>query len=135
MSDLINDKTILSVDYYEPTEESIDMTLENLERQWQYMSVAKLARKTISKNAWVMEKSSPWSQQEVAGMQLASDNRGPTPTVTLIRAQNNAVEGQGMSLRPTAGNTYNIDIQWNDDGGVKDNTITYSNGSSQTTAG
>lgn len=51
------------------------MTLSNLDRQRQYMSVAKLSRKTLTKNTWGLEKTSPRSQQEAAGIQLAGDNR------------------------------------------------------------
>lgn len=74
VTDLINNGNIITVSYYDPTDESIGLTLTNLERQWQYLSVAKLSKRNINRNGILLEKASPRSHQEVAGIQLAGDN-------------------------------------------------------------
>jgi len=45
------------------------------------------------------------------------------------------LEGEGFSLQPVAGNTYHLAVEWTDDSGVKDNTIAFANGNTQTSPG
>lgn len=74
VSDLISNGTILRVDYYENADESLGLTLTDLPRQRQYLSIAKLSKRAINRNAMLIEKASARSQQEVAGIQTAGDN-------------------------------------------------------------
>ncbi len=134
VSDLISNGSILSVEPYDTADASIGMTLNSIPRQWEYLSIAKLSIKQTNSKARLLEKASPWSQQEVAGIQQAGDDRGPIPTVTLIRAQNGSIEGDGFSLQPTVGNNYSVSIEWKDDSGIKDNTVVFANGNSQSSA-
>lgn len=73
VNDLVNNKTIVDVKDTMTRVTDIGLTLTNLPRQWEYLSVAKLSSKNINRNARLLEKSSPWSQQEVAGIQIAGD--------------------------------------------------------------
>ena len=74
VNDLVNNGSIITVSYFDTADESIGMTLTNLPRAWQYLSIAKLGRRNINRNGVLLEKNSPWSHQEVAGIQLAGDN-------------------------------------------------------------
>lgn len=135
VSDMIQDRSILEIQYYQPEQETIELVLTDLARQWNYLSVAKLSRKNINRNGVLLEKISPRSHQEAAGVQQKSDNTGPTPTVSLIRQQNNTTEAQGYTLQPIIGNTYTLDIQRSDNGQVKDNSVLFENGNTHGSAG
>ena len=74
VTDLINNGNILTVNYYDTQDETITLTLNDMPRAWQYLSVAKLGRRNMNRNAMLLEKNSPWSHQEVAGIQVAGDN-------------------------------------------------------------
>lgn len=75
MSDLQSNKTIIDIQYYDPSDDAIGIALHDLPREWQYVSVAKLSSKNINGNGTLLEKASPRSQQEAAGIQLAGDNK------------------------------------------------------------
>lgn len=92
VSDLVNNGTIVEVEYYDPVDEALGLTLHDLSRDWHYVSVAKLSRKSINRSGTLLEKASPWSHQEVGGTQLAADKFGPVPTVTLVRTANGNIE-------------------------------------------
>ena len=71
VNDLVDNGSIHSIAYYDSTDESIGLTLTDLPREWQYLSIAKLSRRNINRNGLLLEKSSPWSHQEVGGIQVA----------------------------------------------------------------
>jgi hypothetical protein len=66
---------ILAVEYFDPEQESISMTLKNLPRKWLYINLATLnitqgdLSNSQQKTLKLYKKSSPRSNQTVAGMQ------------------------------------------------------------------
>lgn len=74
VNDLVNNGNIHSIAYYDAADTSIGTTLTDLPRERQYLSVAKLSRRNINRNGILLEKASPWTHQEVAGIQVAGDN-------------------------------------------------------------
>ncbi len=65
VSDLVSNRTIVQVSYYDPADEALGLVLNNLSRDRHYVSVAKLSRKSLNRSAMLLEKASPRSQQEV----------------------------------------------------------------------
>ena len=137
VSDLIGNKTIVQVNYYDPSDMSVNLTLTNIPRQRRYLSVAKLSRKSLGvfKKGVLLEKASPRSRQEVAGKQFLGDHSGPVPTVRLIRTENKQIEAQGYTLYPVVGNAYTLAIEWNDDTAIQSNAIISVNGAKQSASG
>lgn len=139
VTDLLANKTIVQVSYYDPSDAAVALTLTNIPRQRQYLSVAQLSHRTIggllSKKGLLLEKASPRSRQEVAGKQALGDNSGPVPTVRLIRNDNKETEAEGYMLYPVVGNSYTLAVQREDDNAVLSNAIVSTNGAKQTSSG
>lgn len=47
VSDLVANKTIVQVSYYDPADASVALTLTNIPREWQYLSVAQLSQRSL----------------------------------------------------------------------------------------
>lgn len=74
VSDLINNGSVLRVTYFDSNDDTIGLTLTDLPRAWQYLSVAKLGSRSLGRTATLLEKNSARSHQEAAGIQAAGDN-------------------------------------------------------------
>ena len=86
----LNEK-ILAIEYYDPANNDISVTFKELPRERLYTSIATLniTQEELTfaqkKSLILYKKSSPWSNQTVAGLQELGDVSGPVGDITLWR--------------------------------------------------
>jgi hypothetical protein len=85
------DEKIIAVEYYNPANTEISITFKNLPRERLYTSIATLninqeeLSNTQQKSLVLYKKTSPWSNQTVAGLQELGDISGPVGDIMLWR--------------------------------------------------
>lgn len=119
---LLNTQELVDVMYYDPSEEDISITLVELSRKWKYAQVAALHNRW-NDNIMVFERSSPWSNQIVAGMQLIDDTIWPQPTIDFIRTATNTIVSSGTFHEGYVSTDYTLDIERTDNVAVAYNWI------------
>jgi hypothetical protein len=119
---LLNSQEIVDIMYYDPSEENISITLVELSRKWKYAQVAALHNRS-NQNVMVLERSSPWSNQIVAGMQLMDDTIWPQPEIDFIRTATNTIISSGTFHEWYVSTDYKLDIQRTDNVAVAYNWI------------
>ena len=116
----IGDK-ILAVDYYDPDQEQISITLQDLPRKRLYTSLATL---TISqdeltssqqKSFTLYKKTSPRSNQTVAGLQNLGDVSAPVGEISLWRNRTNETISTGVVHDGYINTSYTLKSLWKDD--------------------
>lgn len=84
-------ENVLAVEYYQPDQDKITVTLKNLPRKRLYTSIATLSdtpqdlSNSQQQNFTLYKKSSAWSNQTVAGMQNLGDTNAPVGEILLWR--------------------------------------------------
>lgn len=119
---LLNTEEVVDIMYYDPNEEDISITLVELSRKWKYAQVAALYNRG-NENTMIFERSSPRSNQIVAGMQLIDDTIWPQPTIDFIRTATDTVISSGTFHEWYVSTDYVLDIERTDNVAVAYNWI------------
>lgn len=99
----LENTNILAVEYYDPGQEQINVTFKDLPRKRLYTSLATLTinqndLSTSQKKKFTLyKKTSPRSNQTVAGMQNLGDTEAPAGEVALWRNTTNETISTGLS--------------------------------------
>lgn len=94
--------SILAVEYYDPEQDTISVSLKELPREWLYTSIASLIinqddlTSSQQKRFTLYKKASPRSNQTVAGMQNLGDITAPTGEIMLRRNLMNEAISTGI---------------------------------------
>ncbi len=94
--------SILAVEYYDPEQDTISVSLKELPREWLYTSIASLIinqddlTSSQQKRFTLYKKASPRSNQTVAGMQNLGDITAPTGEIMLRRNLMNKAISTGI---------------------------------------
>ncbi len=106
--------TILAVEYYDQAQKKINITLKDLPRKWLYTSIATLTStpeelsNTQRKNITFYKKSSPRSNQTVAGMQNLGDTTAPVGDIILSRDLTKEIISTGIVHEWYINTTYTL---------------------------
>ena len=132
IQDLIDDGTIMSVETYDGRAENISAILTNVPRQRYYTQMAWLTLKQwwwwflwLWSSSWYLEKTSPWSLQDLAWAQAISDTERPYLELELIRTKTNEVVSEGNLMQWNVMTTYQLSGTRLDNTEIKENWITY----------
>lgn len=112
--------TILEVAYYNPDQDNITITLNDLPRKWLYTSIAALRDTSTSltssqqKSVKLYTKTSPRSNQTVAGMQNLWDTTAPVGDVVLWRNTTNEAISTGLTHEWYINTSYTLKSLWKD---------------------
>ena len=112
--------SILSVEQYDPAQTNISLTLKNLPRKWLYTSLATLTNisNTLTSNQQkslaLYTKTSPRSNQTVAGMQNLWDMTAPVGDVVLWRNITNEAISTGLTHEWYINTNYTLKSVWTD---------------------
>lgn len=107
-------KNILAIEYYQPEQDKITVTLKNLPRKWLYTSIATLTEtpqdlgKSQQQNFTLYKKTSPWSNQTVAGMQNLGDTNAPVGDITLWRNTTQETVSTGVAHEGYINTSYTL---------------------------
>lgn len=105
---------ILAVEYYDPAKEDITLSFKDLPREWLYINIATLTitqddlSTNQQKSLILYKKSSPWSNQTVAGMQNLGDIEAPVGEIVLRRNMTNEAIGTGVALEGYINTKYTL---------------------------
>lgn len=116
---------ILAVEYFDPAQERVTMTLKNLPRKRLYTSIASLTitQEDLSnnqqKNFTLYKKSSPRSNQTVAGMQNLGDMEAPVGEFLLRRNLTQETVSSGVNHEGYINTNYTLKSIWTDNVLVK----------------
>jgi hypothetical protein len=124
----INDSTIIQ--YITPDQNIINVLLKNLPRRWYFSQIAKLQSEEkinpllnlipfVDKTpTTTINKSSPRSSNETAGMQIIADTSSPYADVSLVRELKNELVTQGDTMYGNIKTYYKLQGEWFDDSKV-----------------
>ncbi|HBB03413.1 TPA: hypothetical protein DCZ39_00705 [Patescibacteria group bacterium] len=108
------------MEYYDPTQEKINVTLRDLPRERLYTRLAALTitQEDLSasqqKVLTLYKKSSPRSNQTVAGMQNLGDVTAPVGDILLWRNMTNEAINTGNTFQGYINTTYTLKSIWTD---------------------
>lgn len=126
--------TILKIEKYLPSSDTITLGLTEVERNWYYLEITSL-RNIGTPEAPVYVPYAPWSNQILGGQQLIADDQPPVPTVELFRVATQTGEDEGLHTNGFINTTYDLRISWEDNVGVGKNWIIQSGEVLQTLSG
>jgi len=112
--------SILAVEYYDPTQNNITVTLKDMERKRLYTNIAALTitQEDLTANqreSFILyKKTSPWSNQTVAGVQNLWDLTAPVGDVVLWRNMTNEAISTGNMHEWYINTNYTLKSIWND---------------------
>jgi hypothetical protein len=113
-------ENILAIEYYDPTQDTLQLTLKDLERKWLYTSIATLSitqedlNKNQQKTLTLYKKTSPRSNQTVAGMQIIGDTTSPVGEIVLWRNKTNEAISTGSTHEGYINTNYTLKAIWKD---------------------
>lgn len=113
--------SILAVEYFSPGQDKISVTLKELPRKWLYTSVATLTidqqelTSSQQKTLTLYKKTSPRSNQTVAGLQNLGDITAPVGETTLWRNSISETISTGVVLEGYINTLYTLKSLWTDD--------------------
>lgn len=111
---------ILAVEYYDPAQTKIQVVMKDLPRKWLYTSLATLTINQEDLNAnqrnslILYKKTSPRSNQTVAGMQNLGDVTAPTGEIILWRNVTNEAISTGVAHDGFINTMYTLKSLWTD---------------------
>lgn len=114
-------ENILAVEYYDQEQTKINVTLKDLPRKWLYTNLATLSinQEDLSngqqKEFTLYKKTSPRSNQTVAGMQNLGDVTAPVGEVALWRNTTNETISTGVTHEGYINTAYTLKSVWTDD--------------------
>jgi len=117
--------SILAVEYYDPGEENISLTFKELPREWLYINIAALTIRqdeltnSQKKSFTLYKKTSPRSNQTVAGMQNIWDVSAPVGDIVLRRNKTSQVVSTGVVHEWYVNTSYTLKSTRKDDVVVK----------------
>lgn len=113
-------ENILAVEYYNPEQTKIQVTMKDLPRKWLYTNIATLTINQEDLNASQKElfvlykKTSPRSNQTVAGMQNLGDTTAPVGEVVLRRDTTHEAISTGTTHEGYINTSYTLKSIWTD---------------------
>ncbi len=119
------DDSILGIEYYDPGQTEITLAFKDLPREWIYINIAGLSitqdeltarqRETLT----LYKKSTPRSNQTVAGMQNLGDMNPPLGNIILRRDKTNTEVSSGVTHEGYINTHYTLKSIWTDNVAVK----------------
>ena len=112
--------SILAIEQYDPEQTKINVTLKDLPRKWLYTSLATLTdtSETLGikqqKSLTLYTKTSPRSNQTVAGMQNLGDITAPVGDIVLWRNITNEAISTGVTHEGYINTNYTLKSIWTD---------------------
>jgi len=100
---------IFDVIYYNENQDKINLTIQDIPRNWQYSEIYTL---DMYDDEYIIN--SPSSNQIVAGPQLIGDNRWPIPTIKLNRPSIDEVVDTGEKFDVYVSTYYKLVSEWED---------------------
>ena len=101
--------TIFSLSYYNKTDDTINLTITDIPRNWQYSEIYTL---NFINNTYMLSSSS--SNQVVAWPQIIADDKGPNPVIKLYRPATDRVVSEWISLEWYVWTNYILQVDWED---------------------
>ena len=111
---------ILAIEFYDPKQTKINITLKDLPRKWLYTNLATLTisqeglNNNQNKEFTLYKKTSPRSNQTVAGMQNLGDVAAPVGDVMLWRNLTNETISTGVTHEGYINTLYTLKSLWTD---------------------
>ena len=100
---------LYALDWYNPSNETINFGLGDIPRNWLYLQVSSLKLKDK-----VYAQQSPWSNQVVAGRQVIWDAEPPVAEIQLVRSKKSEIAWYGNTLEGFVGTYYDLKIDRED---------------------
>lgn len=120
----IIDTMIFDIKYYNPAQTKIDLSIEELPRNWQYSQIYTLNLKWNE----LYYISSPSSNQIVGGPQIVGNTEWPSSTINLFRPSIQSIVDEWEQLDVYVSTNYTLQSKWIDNIGLKKIWITDSEG-------
>ena len=100
---------LYALDWYNPSNETINFGLGDIPRNWLYLQVSSLKLKDK-----VYAQQSPWSNQVVGGRQVIWDAEPPVAEIQLVRSKKSEIAWYGNNLEGFVGTYYDLKINRED---------------------
>ena len=100
---------LYALDWYNPSNETINFGLGDIPRNWLYLQVSSLKLKDK-----VYAQQSPWSNQVVGGRQVIWDAEPPVAEIQLVRSKKSEIAWYGNNLEGFVGTYYDLKIDRED---------------------
>ncbi len=100
---------LYALDWYNPSNETINFGLGDVPRNWLYLQVSSLKLKDK-----VYAQQSPWSNQVVGGRQVIWDAEPPVAEIQLVRSKKSEIAWYGNNLEGFVGTYYDLKIDRED---------------------
>lgn len=118
--------TVLWVRYFDLDQDTISVVLNEVDRSWQYAQIATLNLSDEGMGLFnnlrydLLKQSSPWSNQILWWRQIISDDKWPTPAVTVYRPSIKKIISKWYFHEVYVNTFYDLDIEWTDDVAVSE---------------
>lgn len=129
---------IYGIKFYQPTQPTISIGLNEIPRNWQYAEIVPLKNTNTLENPYYIPQW-PWSNQIVAGRQIIADMVWPEAVITLQRPSISEVVSTWSRHKWFVWTYYNLVVDWKDNVAVSNmwiekdgKLISFSTGTNQT---